>query len=191
MYRFGHWTHSQTHPSDARLTSQRISEFFSQTSFYGVVHSWLSNTLLMASSNIWFSITSISSYSELLRQIRYREDQQPRAPCTFVLGSRRNTRFVYGHIDENRKPLCDFINFDADLGYYVATAVDILAYNEYDNVGRPFKQARRRIDVHMYHNSAHLEVDKSSFFAQLSQTTQAFTNVGCQSQQQAIAEEIL
>lgn len=85
----------------------------------------------------------------------------------------------------------DFINYDADLGLHVATPVYLWGYNEYDNESRPFKQARRRIDVHMNHNSAQSGVVKASFFAQLSQTTQAFTNGGCSPQQLAIAEEIL
>ena len=53
VFRFGHWAHRHTHPSDTELTSQRIRELFSRISFVGVVRFWLSNALVMATSSIW------------------------------------------------------------------------------------------------------------------------------------------
>jgi len=260
MYRFGHWARSHTHPYDAELTSQRISEVFSRISYDGVMRFLAKQRARYGDKeHLVYDITSISSYSELLRQVRYGKNksgeplpqlnlalvfgQTSMMPvyyrtlpgnvtdvttlrkllrdlqlldigktrlvldrgfysarnvdslyqnrCKFVLGSRRNTRFVQTHIEENRQQLTDFSSYDADLGLHVATAPDMWPYKEYDNEGRPIEQGRRRIYVHMYHNSAQAEADKTSFFAQLSQTTQALINGGCSPQQQAMAEEFL
>ena len=260
MYRFGHWARNHTHPFDAELTSQRISEVFSRISYDGVMRFFARQRARYGDKeHLVYDITSISSYSELLRQFRYGNNkggeplpqlnlalvfgQTSMMPvyyrtlpgnvtdvttlrkllrdlqlmdigktrlvldrgfysarnvdslyqnrCKFVMGSRRNTRFAQSHIEENRKQLTDFSSYDAELGLHVATASYMWPYKEYDSQGRPTDEGHRRIYVHMYHNSAQAEADKTSFFAQLSQTTQALINGGCSPQQQAMADEFL
>jgi len=73
MYRFGHWARSHTHPYDGELTSQRISEVFSRISYDGVMRFLaMQRARYGDKEHLVYDITSISSYSELLRQVCYR-----------------------------------------------------------------------------------------------------------------------
>ena len=76
MYRFGHWARNHTHPFGAELTSQRISEVFSRISYDGVMRFFARQRARYGDKeHLVYDITSISSYSELLRQVRYGENK--------------------------------------------------------------------------------------------------------------------
>jgi hypothetical protein len=185
MYRFNHWARTHSHPYGQELSSQRISEVFARINYDGIMRFLArQRKRYQDSEHLVYDITSISSYSELLRQVRYGNNksgeplpqlnlalvfgQSSMMPvyyrtlpgnvtdvttlrkllrdlqdmdmgkvklvldrgfysarnidalykhrCKFVVGARKNTRFIKGHLADNRQTLTDFTSYDADLG---------------------------------------------------------------------------
>jgi hypothetical protein len=260
MYRFNHWARTHSHPYGQELSSQRISEVFARINYDSIMRFMARQRKRYEDSeHLVYDITSISSYSELLRHVRYgnnksgeplpqlnlalvfgqssmmpvyyrtlpgnvtdvttlrkllRDLQQMdmgkvklvldrgfysarnidalyKHRCKFVVGARKNTRFIKGHLADNRQVLTDFTSYDADLGLHYHTITDNWNYTEYDNEGGVVGQGKRRVYVHMYYNSAQAEVDKSAFFSQLTKVSQAVLEGGCSEGQQVMADTYL
>lgn len=260
MYRFNHWARTHSHPYGQELSSQRISEVFARINYDGIMRFLArQRKRYQDSEHLVYDITSISSYSELLRQVRYGNNksgeplpqlnlalvfgQSSMMPvyyrtlpgnvtdvttlrkllrdlqemdmgkvklvldrgfysarnidalykhrCKFVVGARKNARFIKSHLSDNRQALTDFTSYDAEVGLHYTSVMDNWDYKEYDNEGSVVGQGQRRIYVHMYYNSAQAEADKAGFFSQLSKVSQAVLEGGCSEQQQAMADAYL
>lgn len=260
MYRFNHWARRHAHPHGQELSSQRISEVFARIGHDGITRFMArQRKRYQDSEHLVYDITSISSYSELLRQVRYGKNksgeplpqlnlalvfgQSSRMPvyyrrlagnvadvttmrkllrdlsdmdiarvklvldrgfysarnidalyqhrCKFVVGARKNTRFVQGHLLASRDQLGDFSTYDAQLALHYVTTKDTWAYTEYDAEGNPVSTGQRRIYVHQYYNSAQAEADKTTFFSRLAAVRDAVLSGGCSEGQQAMADAYL
>jgi transposase len=260
MYRFSHWARTHAHPYGRELASQRISEVFGRINYDGIMR-FLSRQRKRyeETEHLVYDTTSISSYSELLRQVRYGNNksgeplpqinlalvfgQSSMMPvyyrslpgnltdvttlrkllqdldqmemgkiklvldrgfysarnidalykhrCKFVVGARRNTRFIKGHLGENRPALTDFTSYDVELGLHYHSVTSHWPYKDYDHEGRVVSHGQRRIYVHMYYNSAKAEADKTAFFTQLANARQAVLQGGGSEQQQALVDTYL
>lgn len=72
MCRFNHWARIHAHPYGQQLPSQRISEVFARISYDGIMCFLSRQRKRYADTeHLVYDTTSISSYSELLRQVRY------------------------------------------------------------------------------------------------------------------------
>lgn len=260
MYRFNHWARNHAHPCGKELSSQRISEVFARID-YDASMRFLAKQRgrYQDSEHLVYDITSVSSYSELIRQVRYGKNKsgEPlpqlnlalvfgqssmmpvyyrrlpgnvtdvitlrkllrdldqmdfgrvklvldrgfysaknidalfRHRCKFVVGARKNSRFIKIHLLANREKLTDFTCYDPELGLHYLSVTDVWPYQEYDPQGLVIARGERRIYVHMYYNSAQAEADKTAFFAKLSEVGQAIMQGGCSEQQQVMADKYL
>ena len=260
MYRFNHWARNHAHPGGKELSSQRISEVFARIDYEACMRFMAKQRQrYQDSEHLVYDITSISSYSELIRQVRYGKNKQGeplpqlnlalvfgqssmmpvyyrRLPGNvtdvttlrkllrdlrymdidrvklvldrgfysaknidalyqyrykFVIGARKNTRFIQKHLQDNRDTITDFTCYDPDLGLHYHTITDTWPYQEYDAKGTVIARGGRRIYVHMYYNGTQAEKDKGVFFRQLSDLEQAVVEGGCSEKQQSMADKYL
>lgn len=260
MYRFNHWGRTHAHPYGKELPSQRISEVFARIDYDASMRFLAKQRQrYQDSEHLVYDITTISSYSELIRQVRYGKNkggeplpqlnlalvfgQSSMMPvyyrklpgnvtdvltlrkllrdleqmdmgkvklvldrgfysarnidalyqhrCKFVLGARKDTRFIKKHLVASRAKLTDFTSYDPELGLHYTSQADTWDYQQYDSQGAVAARGERRIYVHMYYNSAQAEADKTAFFTRLSQVGEAIRAGGCSEQQQALADTYL
>ena len=260
MYRFNHWGRNHAHPYRKELNSQRISEVFARIDYdAGMRFLAKQRRRYQDSEHLVYDITSISSYSELIRQVRYGKNKSGEAlpqlnlalvfgqssmmpvyyrklpgnvtdvitlrkllrdlehmdigkvklvldrgfysarnidalyqhRCKFVVGARKNTRFIKNHLLANRDKLTDFTSYDPELALHYTSLTDTWDYQEYDSEGAVVARGERRVYVHLYYNSAQAQADKTAFFTRLTQVSEAIMAGGCSEQQQALADTYL
>lgn len=259
MYRYPHWAGRHKVPQP-ELSSQRISEVFSGITYQDVMHYMTKQTKRYQEAEyLVYDITSISSYSELIRQVRYGNNKQGedlpqinlalvfgqqslmplyyrRLPGNisdvttlkkllgdlhqlgfekvrlvldrgfhsatnidalyknrfkFILGARKNSRFIQEHVRACRLSLNSFSTFDAHSGLHCHTRTDQWPYKEYDNEGRVSGHGQRRIYVHVYFDPAKAEAEKTAFYRQLTDVAALVGSQPLSEREQALADTYL
>ena len=148
LYRFEKWGYLHRHPYGADIPSQRVSDIFS-----GITEDSKSrfHKLFAKCHNDkehWFyDTTSISSYSDTLKQVRYGknrdDDKLPQINLALVYGSKSNLPFYYRKLAGNisdvstiKNLLADFKSLDfnnvkivMDRGFYSEGNINALLKN--------------------------------------------------------------
>lgn len=145
MYRFNHWARIHAHPYGQQLPSQRISEVFARISYDGIMRFLSQQRKRYADTeHLVYDTTSISSYSELLRQVRYGKNKSgeplSQLNLAMIFGQTSmmpvNYRTLPGNVTDVttlRKLLQDLkqmemgkIKLVLDRGFYSARNIDVL-----------------------------------------------------------------
>ena len=171
MYRFKKWEMTHLHPLESEFPDQRISELFTSISENAKLQFFaLQSKRRLEREYLAYDTTSISSYSELIRQVRYghNKDDEPLPQINLALVFSENSmlpvyyRKLPGNIPDVktvRKLLKDIaflevskVKLVMDRGFYSADNVDALYRGHYKfllsprgNSGfvRPFLEAER------------------------------------------------
>ena len=105
-HRFEKWGQIHKHPCGEDIPSQRSSEIFSSISEDSMHHFFRLQGRRRAENEYWaYDITTISSYSECLRQIRYGHDKDgdglPQLKLALVFGEKSRLPFYYRKLAGN------------------------------------------------------------------------------------------
>ena len=106
LYRFEKWGSLHRHPYGENITSQRSSELFASITEEEKSKFFRLQGKRRAESEFWaYDITSISSYSKLLRQVQYgfnkEDDRLPQLNLALVFGEESNLPFYYRKLAGN------------------------------------------------------------------------------------------
>lgn len=147
LYRFEKWSSLHKHPYGKNITSQRSSELFAS------IDEDAKNTFFRlqgkrrADKEYWaYDITSISSYSEYIRQVQYgrnkENDPLPQLNLALVFGETSNLPFYYRKLAGNIPDSKTVKNLLADLdvlGYSKVKLVMDRGFYSEDNINGLFK----------------------------------------------------
>lgn len=145
MMRFGHWNDTHRHPYGEDISSQRSSELFSSISEEGKTRFLSLQAKLQEEDEYWgYDITSISSYSESLKQVAFgnnkEHDRLPQINLAMVFGEKSGLPFYYKKLPGNipdvktvKNLLSDFdtlgftkVKMVMDRGFYSETNINAL-----------------------------------------------------------------
>jgi transposase len=106
LYRFEKWGTLHKHPYGATITSQRSSEVFASITEEIKQHFFKLQGKRRLEKEFWaYDTTSISSYSETLRQVQYgrnkEDDRLPQLNLALVFGQESNLPFYYRKLAGN------------------------------------------------------------------------------------------
>ena len=106
LYRFEKWGITHRHPYGKEITSQQSSDIFMGISEEGVQAFFKLQGKRRAEHEYWaYDITSISSYSETLKQVRYgynkEDDRLPQINLALVFGENSKLPFYYRKLAGN------------------------------------------------------------------------------------------
>ncbi|MCL2059871.1 MAG: IS1634 family transposase [Oscillospiraceae bacterium] len=106
LYRFEKWGQTHKHPCGEDIPSQRSSEIFSGISEDSMHQFFRLQGRRRAENEYWaYDITTISSYSECLRQIQYGHDKDgdglPKLKLALVFGEKSRLPFYYRKLAGN------------------------------------------------------------------------------------------
>jgi transposase len=106
LYRFEKWGSIHRHPCGEDIPSQRSSEIFSEIGEDAVRKFFQLQGARRAEREYWaYDITTISSYSECLRQVQYghskADDGLPQINLALVIGEQSNLPFYYRKLAGN------------------------------------------------------------------------------------------
>jgi transposase len=106
LYRFEKWGTIHKHPCGENISSQRSSEAFSEIDEDAVRRFFRLQGARRTEHEYWaYDITTISSYSECLRQVRYgrskEDDGLPQINLALVFGEQSNLPFYYRKLAGN------------------------------------------------------------------------------------------
>jgi len=106
VYRFDKWGILHRHPYGKNLSSQRISEIFSSITEEDKQKFFSLQGKRRCENEFWaYDTTSLSSYSETLKQVQYgfnkEHDRLPQLNLTLVFGEKSNLPFYYRKIAGN------------------------------------------------------------------------------------------
>ena len=106
LYRFEKWGQTHKHPCGEDIPSQRSSEIFSSISEDSMHQFFRLQGRRRAENEYWaYDITTISSYSECLRQVQYGHDKDgdglPQLKLALVFGERSRLPFYYRKLAGN------------------------------------------------------------------------------------------
>jgi len=106
LYRFEKWGAIHKHPCGEDIPSQRSSEIFSEIGEDAVRRFFQLQGTRRAEREYWaYDITTISSYSECLRQVQYghskEDDGLPQLNLALVFGEQSNLPFYYRKLSGN------------------------------------------------------------------------------------------
>ena len=106
LYRFEKWGSIHRHPYGENITSQRSSELFASITEEEKSKFFRLQGKRRAESEFWaYDITSISSYSKLLRQVQYgfnkEDDRLPQLNLALIFGEESNLPFYYRKLAGN------------------------------------------------------------------------------------------
>ena len=106
LYRFEKWGGLHKHPYGKNITSQRSSELFGSITEEDKQHFFKLQGKRRSEKEYWaYDITSISSYSESLRQVQYgknkEDDRLPQLNLALVFGETSNLPFYYRKLAGN------------------------------------------------------------------------------------------
>ena len=106
LYRFEKWGGLHKHPYGKNITSQRSSELFGSITEEDKQHFFKLQGKRRSEREYWaYDITSISSYSESLRQVQYgknkEDDRLPQLNLALVFGETSNLPFYYRKLAGN------------------------------------------------------------------------------------------
>lgn len=150
LSRFPHWSASHRHPLAENIPSQRSSELFSSIDEDAKQRFFLCQTRRrMETEYLAYDTTSVSSYSKLLKQVRYGRnkdhDQLPQINLALLYGQESKLPVCYRKLPGNisdvstiRKLLGDlaFLSFDKvklvmDRGFYSEDNINALYQHHY------------------------------------------------------------
>ena len=148
MYRFGHWAHTHWHPYGKALSSQRISDLFAGIDHQACMRFFAKQRQRYGESEyLAYDTTSISSYSELIRHVRYGKNKNseplPQINLALVFGQSSMMPVYYRRLPGNvtdvttvRKLLRDLDQMDfgrvklvMDRGFYSTRNINALYEN--------------------------------------------------------------
>jgi hypothetical protein len=137
LYRFPKWAHLHMHPYGQILSSQQSSDLFAGITENQCMHFFrLQGKRRLESEYCAFDTTSISSYSEMLRQVRYGKnkdgDSLPQINLALLYGEESRLPFYYRKLSGNISDVstvkrllndmefldCKKIKFVMDRGFY-------------------------------------------------------------------------
>jgi transposase len=106
LYRFEKWGHTHKHPNGEDISSQRSSEIFSEINEDSVRQFFRLQGKRRTEREYWaYDITTISSYSECLRQVQYgrskEDDGLPQLNLALVFGEQSKLPFYYRKLAGN------------------------------------------------------------------------------------------
>jgi transposase len=148
LYRFEKWGQIHKHPYGNNITSQRSSEIFMEITEDAVQQFFKLQGKRRLEKEYWtYDITSISSYSESLKQVQYgynrENDNLPQINLALVFGEESRIPFYYrklaGNIPDVKtlKPLL----FDLDsMGFDKVKLVMDRGFFSVDNINELFKE---------------------------------------------------
>lgn len=127
LYRFEKWGSLHKHPYGKNLTSQRSSDLFASVTEEDKQQFFKLQGKRRSEKEYWaYDITSISSYSETLRQVHYgknkEDDRLPQLNLALVFGETSNLPFYYRKLAGNIPDSKTLKHLLADL--------DILGFNK-------------------------------------------------------------
>lgn len=148
LYRFEKWSSLHKHPYGKDITSQRSSELFASITEEAKNQFFRLQGKRRTEKEFWaYDITSVSSYSEYLRQVQYgknkENDRLPQLNLALVFGEISNLPFYYrklaGNIPDSKTIKHLLVDLDI-LGFSkVKLALDRGFYSE-DNINALFKE---------------------------------------------------
>ena len=120
LSRFEKWSDLHKHPYGENISSQRSSELFASISEEGKEQFFALQGKRRAEKEYWaYDITSISSYSEQLRQVQYgknkENDRLPQINLALVFGEESHLPFYYRQLSGNIPDSKTVKNLLADL----------------------------------------------------------------------------
>ena len=106
LYRFEKWSSLHKHPYDKNISSQRSSELFASITEESKVKFFKQWSRHKQQDEFWaYDTTSISSYSEQLKQIQYghnkEDDKLAQLNLAVVFGEKSNLPFYYRKLAGN------------------------------------------------------------------------------------------
>lgn len=147
LYRFDKWGTLHKHPHGKHLSSQRISDLFSSITEEDKQMFFSLQGKRRCEDEFWaYDTTSLSSYSETLRQVQYgfnkEHDRLPQLNLTLVFGEESNLPFYYrklaGNIPDSKtvRRLLDELDI---LGYSKLKLVMDRGFYSEENINDFFK----------------------------------------------------
>ncbi len=120
LYRFEKWSSLHKHPYGKNIASQRSSELFASITEEGKNKFFRLQGKRRAEKEFWaYDITSVSSYSECLRQVQYGRNKEydllPQLNLALVFGETSNLPFYYRKLAGNIPDSKTIKNLLADL----------------------------------------------------------------------------
>lgn len=151
MSRFHKWDKLHRHPYGKDITSQRSSELFQSITEDEKMHFFRLQGKRRAEQEFWaYDTTSVSSYSETLRQVRYgnnkEDDRLPQFNLALLFGERSGLPFYYrklaGNIPDVKTVRELVLELDA-LGYEKTKLVMDRGFYSRDNINGLYKEHYR------------------------------------------------
>lgn len=148
LYRFEKWSSLHKHPYSKNIPSQRSSEIFASITEEAKSQFFRLQGKRRIDKEFWaYDITSISSYSESLRQVQYGRNKEadplPQLNLALVFGESSNLPFYYRKLAGNIPDSKTIKNLLADLNVLgfakVKLVMDRGFYSE-DNINALFQQ---------------------------------------------------
>ena len=148
LFRFEKWHTLHKHPYEKDISSQRSSELFASITEENKQNFFRLQGKRRIENEYWaYDITSISSYSEMLRQVQYgnnkENDHLPQINLAMVFGEESNLPFYYRELAGNIPDSKTVKNLLADLNILgipkVKLVMDRGFYSE-DNINGLFKE---------------------------------------------------
>ena len=148
LYRFEKWGQLHKHPYNDNIPSQRSSDVFAQISEQAKSEFCRLQSKRRADKEFWaYDITSISSYSECLRQVQYGNnkdhDKLPQINLALVYGEQSGLPFYYrklaGNIPDS-KTLKHLLSDFREMGYGKVKLVMDRGFYSQANIDRLFQQ---------------------------------------------------
>ncbi len=147
LYRFEKWDSLHKHPYGKNITSQRSSELFAAINEEAKNKFFSLQGKRRSENEFWaYDITSVSSYSEHLRQVQYgwnkENDRLPQLNLALVFGEKSNLPFYYrklaGNIPDSKTIRNLLGDLDA-LGFSKVKLVMDRGFYSEDNINALFK----------------------------------------------------
>jgi len=147
LYRFEKWGILHKHPYGNTITSQRSSELFASITEESKQRFFILQGKRRLENEFWaYDTTTLSSYSETLRQVQYgrnkEHDRLPQLNLALVFGQESNLPFYYrklaGNIPDS-KTICHLLDELNILGYSKVKLVMDRGFYSTDNINNLFQ----------------------------------------------------
>ena len=148
LYRFEKWSGLHKHPYGKEITSQRNSELFASITEEAKCKFFSLQGKRRTETEFWaYDITTISSYSKLLRQVQYgwnkEHDRLPQLNLALVFGEKSNLPFYYrklaGNIPDSKTVKNLLTELDI-LGFSKVKLIMDRGFYSEDNINALFKE---------------------------------------------------
>lgn len=165
LYRFGKWSHTHKHPYGLDISSQYSSNLFMRITDDAIARFFQLQGKRRTEREYWaYDITSISSYSETLKQVQYglnkEDDHLPQLNLALVFGEQSGLPFYYrklaGNIPDVKTLLADLealglekVKLVMDRGFFSADNINNLFKEHMKflvSVKTSFKLIRKELD---------------------------------------------